>query len=96
MLFFASIADFGDDLLAQHFAAVIEHFNQAGAGRAGVSHDRSQFGAGEQADNLPLVLSGLYPELVLLPLGHATSASVSYLHGFGPDNVREGINSNSA
>jgi hypothetical protein len=35
-LFFASIADFGDDLLAQHLAAVIEDFNQARAGGAGV------------------------------------------------------------
>jgi len=70
-LFFAGIADFGDDLLPQHLAAVIEHFNQAGARSAGVGHNRSQFSAGKQADNLPLVFSGLHPELVLLPLSHA-------------------------
>ena len=69
--FFTGVADFGDDLLPQHLAAVIEDFNEAGAGSAGIGHDRGQLSAGEQADNLPLVLSGLYPKLVLLPLSHA-------------------------
>lgn len=46
-LFFAGIADFGDDLLPQHFAAVIEDFNQAGARGAGIGHDRSQLSAGK-------------------------------------------------
>lgn len=71
LLFFTGVADFRDDLLPQHFAAVIKDFNQAGAGSAGVGHRGSQLSAGKQADNLPLVFSGLYPELVLLPLGHA-------------------------
>src|SRR6478609_4629145 len=69
--FFTGVADFRDDLLPQHLAAVIKHFNQAGAGSAGVGHRGSQLSAGKQADDLPLVLSGLYPKLVLLPLGHA-------------------------
>src|SRR5262249_10251702 len=72
-LFFASIAQFGRDVLAQHLAAVIENLNQAGAGGAGVGYGGSQFGAGKQPYDLPLVLSGLDPEFVLLPLGHRLS-----------------------
>ncbi|MGC2744203.1 MAG: hypothetical protein WA672_13510, partial [Candidatus Angelobacter sp.] len=40
-LFFAGIAQFGDDFLAHHLGAVIKHFNKAGAGGAGIGHSRS-------------------------------------------------------
>jgi hypothetical protein len=60
-LFFAGVAQFGDDLLAHHLGAVIKDFNQAAAGGAGIGHSRSQLRAGKQADDLPLVLGGLRP-----------------------------------
>lgn len=69
-LFFAGIAQLGDDLLPEHFAAVIKDFNQAGAGSASVGNGRGKLRGGKNADDLPLVFSSLDPEFVLLPLGH--------------------------
>ena len=87
LLFFTGIADFGDDLLPQHLAAVIENFYQAGARSAGIGHDRGQLSTGKQANDLPLVLSGLYPKLVLLPLGHVLKLVSHTGAPFTPDNV---------
>ena len=39
-LFFAGIAQLGDDLLAHHLGAVIKDLNQAGAGRARIGNNR--------------------------------------------------------
>src|SRR5579859_79986 len=78
-LIFPRIADFGDDLLPQHFAAVVEHFNEARAAGARVGHSRGQLGGGKQAYDFPLAVSRLDPQFVLLPLGHEFS-SVSYAY----------------
>src|SRR5882724_3716427 len=66
----AGVSEFGDDLLAHHLAAVIDDFNQAGARGAGIGHNRGEFRAGKQANNLPFVLGTLDPKLVLFPLCH--------------------------
>src|SRR5882724_9343500 len=69
-LLFAGTSEFGDDLLAHHLAAVIDDFNQAGARGAGIGHNRGEFRAGKQANNLPFILGTLDPKLVLFPLCH--------------------------
>jgi len=69
-LFFAGVAQFRDDFLPHHLSAVIKHLNQTGAGGARIGNNRSELSGGKQANDLPLVLGGLDPQLVLLPLGH--------------------------
>lgn len=77
-LFFAGISQFGDDLLPQHFAAIIKNFNQAGAAPSSVGNGRSKIRSGKNADDLPLVLSSLDPQFVLLPLGHGLVSHIGW------------------
>src|SRR5262245_10130749 len=77
-LFFACIAQFSHDFLAQHLAAVVQHLDQPGPRGTGIRHGGGQFSAGEYPNDLPLGLPGLYPQLVLFPLGHTLKASVSH------------------